>query len=133
MIEWDEKYSVGVSVIDEEHKRFIDIINRATYIKKYHDSTQGMSEILSEMNVYAKEHFKTEEAYMLDFKYFDYKSHKDEHNNFSNIISSYINKLMYGEIKTIDEILEYLKQWLYDHIQVTDKEYTDCFNKNGLK
>ena len=29
MIEWDVKYSVGVSIIDGEHKKFIDIINKA--------------------------------------------------------------------------------------------------------
>ncbi len=27
MIKWDNKYSVGISMIDEEHKKIIDIIN----------------------------------------------------------------------------------------------------------
>ncbi len=29
MIEWDNKYSVNVAMIDEEHEKFIDIINKA--------------------------------------------------------------------------------------------------------
>ncbi len=133
MIKWDNKYSVNVSMIDEEHKKFIDIINRATYIKKYNDNPKGISEILVEMTVYAQEHFRTEETYMINFEYYDYKSHIDEHNNFSKMISNYCNKLMDGDLDVIDEVLEDLKQWLVNHIQGTDKKYIDCFKENGLK
>jgi hemerythrin-like metal-binding protein len=120
-------------MIDEEHKKFIDIINKATYVQQYDDSPRAISEVLVEMTAYALEHFNTEETYMINFKYYDYKSHKDEHNNFSKIISNYCIKLMDGEFEIIDEILEYLKQWLVNHIQVTDKKYVVCFNGNGLK
>ena len=34
MIEWNNKYSVGISIIDEEHKEFIDIINKAIAIQR---------------------------------------------------------------------------------------------------
>ena len=27
MIEWDDKYSVGISIIDEQHKKRINVIN----------------------------------------------------------------------------------------------------------
>ncbi len=133
MIKWDDKYSVGIPMIDEEHKKFIDIINKATQVKQHDDSPRAMSELLVEMTVYALEHFKTEENYMINFKYYDYKSHKDEHNNFSKIISNYCKKLIEGEFKVMNEILEYLKQWLVNHILVTDKKYAVCFNENGLK
>ncbi len=133
MIKWDDKYSVGISMIDEEHKKFIDIINKAAYVQQYDDSPRAISEMLVEITAYALTHFKTEETYMINFKYYDYKSHKDEHNNFSKIISNYCKKLIGGEFKIIDEILEHLKQWLVNHIQVTDKKYVVCFNENGLK
>ncbi len=133
MIKWDNKYSVNVSMIDEEHKKLIDIINKATYVKKYVDSPRAISEMLVEITADELEHFKTEETYMKNYKYYDYKSHKDEHNNFFNITSKYIKKLMGGEIKSMDEILEDLMQWLFNHIQVTDKKYVVCFNENSLK
>ncbi len=41
-IEWEDKYSVGVSIIDEEHKKLIGIVkklllqsNTITILKKY--------------------------------------------------------------------------------------------------
>ena len=38
-----------------------------------------------------------------------------------------------GDNQIVNEILEYLKWWLINHIQGTDKKYVDCFKKNGLK
>ncbi len=133
MINWEDKYSVSVSVIDEEHKKFIDIINKAACVQKYDNDSRAITEILIEMTTYAREHFKTEETYMTNFEYSDYKSHKDEHNYFSKIISNYCNKLMHGDLAIIDEVLEHLKQYLINHIQGTDKKYADCFKENGLK
>ncbi len=133
MIKWDDKYSVNVSIIDEEHKILINIINKTILAKQYNNNPRSISEILDEMTVYAKDHFKTEETYMSNFKYHDYKSHKDEHQTFSKNILAYSKCLMRGNYQILEDILEYLQLWLVHHIQETDKKYTYCFNKNGLK
>ncbi len=133
MIKWDDKYSVNVSIIDEEHKKLIDIINKTILAKQYNNNQRSISEILVEMTAYAKEHFKMEETYMSNFKYHDYKSHKDEHQSFSKDIFGYCKSLMSGNYQIIEDITKYLQQWLVHHIQEIDKKYTYCFNKNGLK
>ena len=133
MIKWDDKYSVNVLMIDEEHKKFIDIINKATHVQKYNNRASAISEILIEITTYALRHFRTEETYMINCKYYDFKSHKDEHNRFSKIIPNYWQELADNNFKVIDSILEHLKWWLTNHIQGTDKKYANCFNENGLK
>ncbi len=134
MIKWDDKYSVNVSVIDEGHKKFIDLINKAAHVQKDNNKrASAISEILIEITTYSKKHFRTEETCMVDCKYHDYKSHKDEHNRFSEIIPDYWEELADDKLKVIDAILEHLKWWLTNHIQGTDRKYVDCFNKNGLK
>ncbi len=131
MIEWDDNYSVNVSIIDEQHKKLIDIINKAITAKQHNGRPEDISEILYGMTIYAYEHFKTEEAYMKKFECPEYESHKNEHSDF------YIKTLVFNNRETkddnqiTDDILEYLQQWLVGHIQIRDKEYTDCFTKNG--
>ena len=133
MIEWDDTYSVGISIIDEEHKKLIGIINKVIVAKQHNNNPEEMLEILNEMIKYAKEHFKTEETYMRKFNYPEYQYHKEEHNDFSFKVIAYHNRVIDGDYQIANQILEYLKRWFVNHIQKTDRKYTDCFNKNGLK
>ncbi len=133
MIEWDDKYSVGVSIIDEDHKTFIDIINKAIVAKQHNNNEEKVKDVLKEMNIYALSHFSTEEAYMIEFNYPEFQHHTEEHHDFSIRTIAYLDRAINGDYQISGEILEYLKQWLAGHIQVTDKKYIECFRKNGLK
>ncbi len=73
---------------------------------------------------------------MIKFKYPAYQSHKEEHDKFLERIAFYYDRLILNDYiveNNIFDILKHFKQWLIDHIQVTDKGYTECFNNNGLK
>ena len=119
--------------MDEEHKGFIGTINKVI-VARQHDYSQGeVEEVLSELVKFAKEHFKAEEAYMSKFEYPDYLLHYNEHLNFSLHMIIYNNQVINGEYKILDELYKYLQEWLVHHIQKTDKKYTKCFNKNGLR
>ncbi len=130
MIEWDDKYSVGVSIIDEEHKKLIDIINKVIVAKQHNNNSEDILGILNEMTKHAQGLFKTEETYMIKFNYPEYQYHKEEHNDFSIKTFFYKSTIVSSDYQIANEILEYLKQWLVNHIQKTDRKYTDCFNKN---
>ncbi len=131
-IKWDDKYSVGISMIDEEHKKFIGILNKVIYAKGHNGNPEEIKEVLGEMDEYSHKHFSIEEACMIKFNFPEYQSHRNEHLDFtSKTIASY-NKLVMGDYQFANELIEYLKHWLVNHIQVTDKKYIDCFKENGL-
>ena len=133
MIKWEDKYSVGLSMIDEEHKKLIGILNKVVFTKGHNDDPEELMDVLREMTKYTLTHFKTEETYMKEFNYPEYQDHKEEHRHFSTETITYHDKVIKGDSQIANEIIEYLKWWLVNHIQVTDKKYIDCFNKNGLK
>jgi hemerythrin len=133
MIEWDDKYCVGISIIDEEHKEFIDIINKAIVTKENNDNPEGVKEVLREITNYVLTYFKTEEAYMIEFNYPEYQDHKEEHHDFTIKIIAYLDKVIKGDYQIANDILEDLKSWLVNHIQGTDKKFVDCCKENGLK
>ncbi len=133
MIEWVDGFSVGISKIDEEHKKLIDLINRVIHAKEHKDDPEEIKGVLEGMKSYALAHFKTEETYMQKFNYPEYQDHKEEHRHFSTEIIAYSDKVIKGNSQIANEIIEYLKWWLVNHIQVSDKKYVVCFNENGLK
>ncbi len=70
---------------------------------------------------------------MIEFNFPMYQYHKEEHLDFSIRTLSYQSRVTNGDFDVANGILEYLKRWLLNHIQRTDKKYSDCFKKNGLK
>ena len=133
MIEWNVKYSVSISLIDEQHKKLFEILNKAIIANKHSKVTKDILGILDEMTEYALEHFEIEERYMKEFSFPEYQAHRKEHIDFTNNTIDYKNRVVGGDFHIINEILEYLNQWLVNHIQVTDKKYINCFMKNGLR
>ncbi len=133
MIIWDDKFSFGISIIDKEHRKFIDVINKAFVAKEQNDNPKEVQALLKEMANYTITHFATEEAYMIKFNYPEYKYHKGEHHDFSMTTIANLRKVIKGDYQIANELLEYLKQWLVNHIQGTDRKYIDCFKKKGLK
>jgi hemerythrin len=119
-------------MIDEEHKKLIGILNKAIFAKGHNNNPEELREVLREMINYTLTHFGTEETYMRKFNYPEYQDHKEEHREFSIETIAYHDKLIEGDCQIANEILEYLKWWLVNHIQVTDKKYVVCFNENGL-
>jgi len=133
MIEWDDKYSVGISIIDDEHKKFIGIINKAIILEQNSSNPKEITEVLNEMNKYANTHFATEETYMVKFNYPDYEYHRKEHQAFSIETMAFFDKITNSNRQLICEILEHLKSYLVSHIQGTDTKYVSCFKEHGLK
>jgi hemerythrin len=133
MITWKEKDSMGILRIDNEHKQFMDIVNKSIATMEHNDNPEELKEVLYGITMYAMVHFSTEEAYMIEFNYPEYKTHRNEHIGFSEKTLAYCNRVADGDSHFTNEIFESLKQWLVNHIQVTDKKYIDCFKRNGLK
>ncbi len=133
MIIWDDKFSFGISIIDKEHRKFIDVINKAFVAKEHNYNPEASKELLKEVTNYSLTHFATEEAYMKRFKYSGYKYHKKEHQDFTMTTIANHRKVIKGDYQIINEKLFYLTGWLLNHIQVTDRKYIDCFKRNGIE
>jgi hemerythrin len=69
VIEWEDKFSVGISIIDEEHKKLIGLLNKVVFAKGHNDNPEEIREVLRKMINYAITHFATEETYMKKFNY----------------------------------------------------------------
>ncbi|NCB55450.1 MAG: bacteriohemerythrin, partial [Epsilonproteobacteria bacterium] len=65
---WEPAFSVGIAVIDNQHKRIIDYINELNNALVYRDSEKA-KEVLSYLVDYTLSHFSFEESLMQEAGY----------------------------------------------------------------
>lgn len=130
--EWDENLSVKISSIDDQHKKLVEMINVFYQNIKDNSGNDQISKLVRGMKDYTRQHFSTEENYMRKFDYPDYDTHKKEHDMFVTKVNELEDKLNQGKMVLSFEITKYLKEWVKNHIQGTDKKYSDFFVSKGV-
>lgn len=131
-IQWNDSYSVNVKEIDEQHKKFIEILNQMyDFIYAQKDKLE-IRKILDQLTEYANLHFKTEEGYFDKFNYENSVEHKEEHKKLKNQVVDFYKKIESGQVEISLELLNFLENWLVDHLEIQDQKYVKCFNDHGL-
>ncbi|SKA78563.1 hemerythrin [Clostridium sp. USBA 49] len=125
MIKWDEKYALGIEMIDEQHKKLFEIAERAYNLLKNEfkiDKYDDIVDILKELKDYTVFHFNFEEQYMISIGYKKYLSHKVYHEDFVNTINNIdLNSIDTNQDESIMEILNFIVNWISEHILEHDK------------
>lgn len=128
MIRWQDKYALGVVKIDEQHRKLFEIageiealLNDDFITDKYDDIVA----ILGELKDYTIQHFKDEEEFMLNHKFPMFLTHKMMHNDFVEKIESIdLSKVDNEQNLYLKEILNFVGEWLVEHILVEDAKYS---------
>ena len=131
-IEWQPDYSVGVTLIDDQHKHFVGILNNL-YEQIQTAQTNKLDSIIKELMEYTKTHFATEEKYFKEFNYEHSAEHIAEHERLIAKVSKFLDEKVENQLIKSFELLEFLENWLVGHLATMDKSYTKCFNQHGLK
>lgn len=130
-IEWKDDYSVNVKEIDNQHKHFVGIINQL-YEAVQNQATDKLDNILADLASYAEEHFSTEEKYFDQFNYENSAEHKEEHRKLKQKVSEFVNDKSDDKLGVCFNLLDFLEDWLVDHLAEQDQKYSKCFNDHGL-
>ncbi|MEN8171062.1 MAG: bacteriohemerythrin [Pseudomonadota bacterium] len=133
MVEWEDAYSVDIQEIDEQHKRLIEIMNELYNALANKADRDLIGEVLNRLAEYTKVHFAVEETLMRVFHYEGYEPHKKDHDLIVARLLEYQAQFQAGNDKVGMELLMFLKDWLFDHINKVDKAYTKTFLKAGVK
>lgn len=129
---WTDKLSVNVEKIDDQHKKLVDMINNLSDAMSQGKGKDVIEKIICELEDYAAEHFAAEEKYLDKFHFFDRLYHKEKHKAFINKVSEFSAEYKNGNVTLSLSVMGFLKDWLINHIVGEDKQYTKCFNENGL-
>ncbi len=130
---WTSDLSVGVEVLDEDHKKLIGIINQLHFgITAGHDR-EVLEAVLNELVDYIKFHFAREEGMLIKAGYEATLEHMTEHEKFIREISNLQARIRSASIAMLDlELMDFLRDWLFSHIMVSDKGYGSSLEAHGF-
>ena len=125
LIPWSEKYSVHNFLLDAQHKKLVSIINRLYSAIREGKAKNVLEITLDDLITYTRDHFNTEERMMLKANYPEYKEHKIEHQKLTDKVIEFQKSFKKGESLISTNLMTFLKDWLINHIEGTDKKYKD--------
>ncbi len=132
LIEWNSKYILGVDSIDKQHKRLVDLINKLYADFGSKRGKESLIKVVDELIQYTQYHFGYEEEIFQKIGYKETVNHNAEHANFIKKVDSFANGYKnQGTVLSFD-IINFLKDWLVNHICKTDKRYVKALKEHGI-
>lgn len=132
-ISWNEKYSVDIKTIDDQHLVLLQIINDLHEAMKAGKSKEILGSTLDGLVKYTNTHFSNEEKLMMSAAYPQLPSHKIEHSRFVSKLNEFQKNFDNGSTLLSIDLLNFLRDWLLNHITVTDKQYSPLMKQKGIK
>ena len=134
LVEWNEKLSVGVSIIDDEHKKLVGMLNELYDAMQARHSEEALGEVLDGLVAYTTHHFNHEEALFAKTGYAAAAEHEKEHADLARHVLDVQKKYQEGDTGTLSaEVLNFLRKWLLTHIMASDKKFGLYLKANGIK
>jgi hemerythrin-like metal-binding protein len=132
LMTWNSSYSVGIRTLDHQHTGLFENLNdlHTAMMKGHAQSLTGP--LLRKLADYTRKHFAAEEALMASTRYPGLASHRELHRGLTRQVEEYVARFEKGEITLNLQLLDFLRNWLTNHIQKTDKEYGPWLNEHGV-
>ncbi|MBN2612300.1 MAG: hemerythrin family protein [Bacteroidales bacterium] len=127
---WKEEYATGIDVIDSQHKRLIELIDKLYNTFMQRSEKEHMQQILKEILDYASYHFDTEATLMRKYNFPKTIEHTAMHDAFAATAIEFRHKHRHGGVIT-SSLMNFLRTWLNDHILKADREYIPYIKKEG--
>ncbi len=129
---WTDDLSVHIPSIDEQHKKLISMINDFYDSFKSGHNREKLVELVAGLKEYTSYHFTTEENLLTKHGYEDYDNHKKQHDTFVEKVNDFQERIESGKLVVSVEVTNFLKDWLINHIQKTDREYSSFLVGKGV-
>ncbi len=133
LMSWGAGLSVNIKQIDDQHKKLIGMINELHKAMKLKKSNSAMGSILDRLADYTVTHFATEEKLFAQYGYPEEKAHVELHRKLVAQVVDIQKKFKAGNAMISMELMSFLKDWLVNHIQGTDKKYSSFLRQHGVK
>lgn len=130
-MKWKERYSVGIPVLDAQHKQLFRMSDQLDGDLKQGLRSEEIEETLVHMGEYATRHFQMEEKYMTEVEYPGLEQQQKIHGKFTETFHG-----MYEDFKenglsqgVVEGLRRDLTNWIRDHVVGIDQQFGEYYKK----
>lgn len=132
LLTWNDSLSVGVHTIDGQHAVLVGILNDLYDSMMKGQAKEFTGPLLKKLINYTRDHFAAEEAMMAAAGYSGLPAHRREHQALTKQVTEFAARFDRGECSVNIELLRFLRNWLANHIQQSDKLYGPAMRQRGV-
>ncbi len=133
-VQWSDAMRVGVVEIDDQHEGLTTVINTLYDAYMNGDEHAVLADLIRQINTYAQVHFATERRYMAPYvaDMPNYEEHMRQHREFFSDCVSFLLEYMDRGTGITPELLDYLTDWWFKHINGTDRVMAAVLKQHGV-
>jgi len=128
-VSWRNSYSIGIRVIDDQHKYLLNLTNHLYEACTFNDGLIGekFKTTIQSAIEYVGVHFSTEEKLMERTNYPGIAAHKQAHKIFVQKVLESVKEFEEGKVYTPNAFVRFLRDWVLEHIAMEDKKMGEYF------
>ena len=132
-LQWSDELSVGVPLIDQQHKELIRIAVLTLDAMKRNDGREYIDTVINKLREYTVFHFRYEEELMEDMLFPERAEHGQEHIRLKNEVKQFQRELYLHNAPSPQTIREFVKDWLITHILTFDRNLAKFIHDRGAE
>ncbi len=122
---WSSSYSVGIKMLDDDHRILISMINKLHQAMIAGQSRSMIAPLIQELKDYTVHHFHNEESHLKKINSPDFEEQRQQHAVFAKRIDEFSTDMENGNILLAMKIMPFLNDWLLRHIMSIDMNYSE--------
>lgn len=119
-VTWDPSLEIGIAHLDEQHRRFISILNDLYDAVDKNEGHKVLGDAVHKLVCYSVLHFTAEHTLMEIKGDPNRFTHSQLHMEFQKTVSDYVARLMEGDTSFAKEVAIFTHHWLLEHIVKVD-------------
>ena len=130
---WNRQLVTGLSDIDEQHRKLVDFINALNRAMRAKVGSAEAGRILKDLADYTVYHFGFEEELFKKHGYPESEGHKKAHKALVEKVVAFQRDFQDGKAGLSMDLMDFLCDWLREHIKKTDMAYVPHLKSKGVQ
>jgi hemerythrin-like metal-binding protein len=132
LLNWNDKLSVGVESIDEQHRVLVETLNELYRAIMKGEPRNSTGPLLRNLLAYTRNHYAAEEQMLASANYPELRHHQFLHREMLQMLRGHLASFERGEGSINVDFLYFLRDWLTNHIQNVDGGYRTWLVEHGM-